>query len=222
ERISEAVFGTSQCQSLMLLASLALLALVAFNTLFELFGGLRLFRLAGGMQFIQSAIFAGLGVTLVLFWEASARSLVIAFGGAGGRGQLSRRPRAAAAAVGDRCLAAQRSPAPFESRLGSRPAAGRAQPDQLRAQAVGAGADDRLHFPGARGADPVRSGFPGQVFRRACGLVAHGALPGVGRDVGRGDELSVVCRTPRPEQPTLGRRLGRQHYPQCAAGAAVW
>ncbi len=82
ERISEAVFGTPHCQSLMLWASLSLLALVAFNTLFELFGGLRLFRLAGGMQFIQSMLFAGLGVTLALFWEPTARSLVVAFGGA--------------------------------------------------------------------------------------------------------------------------------------------
>src|SRR5262249_7507953 len=82
ESLSDVVFGTSHCQSLMLLAAMSLLALMAFNTVFELFGGLRLFRLAGGMQFIQSALFATLGVLLVLFWEASARSLVIAFGAA--------------------------------------------------------------------------------------------------------------------------------------------
>jgi O-antigen/teichoic acid export membrane protein len=82
ESISETVFGTPHCQSLMLWAALALFGLVAFNTLFELFGGLRLFRLAGGMQFVQSMLFAGLGVTLALCWEPTARSLVVAFGGA--------------------------------------------------------------------------------------------------------------------------------------------
>ena len=79
---SQAIFGSPQCESLVLLAAAALVALVAFNTLFELFGGLRLFRLAAGMQFFHSLLFAGLGITLALLWKPTALSLVAAFGGA--------------------------------------------------------------------------------------------------------------------------------------------
>jgi O-antigen/teichoic acid export membrane protein len=79
---SQAIFGSPQCESLVLLTAASLVALVAFNTLFELFGGLRLFRLAAGMQFFHSLLFAGLGVALVLVWEPTALSIVAAFGGA--------------------------------------------------------------------------------------------------------------------------------------------
>jgi O-antigen/teichoic acid export membrane protein len=77
---SQAIFGSPDCESLVLLAAAALVAIVAFNTLFELFGGLRLFRLAAGMQFFHSLLFAVLGVGLALLWQPTALSLVAAFG----------------------------------------------------------------------------------------------------------------------------------------------
>src|SRR5262249_949337 len=82
EWFSRAIFGSGGSPSLVTLAALALVALVGFNTWFELFGGLRLFRLAAAMQFFQSLLFAGLGVALALTWQPTALSLVAAFGGA--------------------------------------------------------------------------------------------------------------------------------------------
>jgi O-antigen/teichoic acid export membrane protein len=93
EWFAQTVFGSSELATLLVLAATALVALVGFNTLFELFGGLRLFRWAAGMQFFHSLSFATLGVALALLWEPTARSLVVAFGGACGLCFLAAIPR---------------------------------------------------------------------------------------------------------------------------------
>ncbi len=53
----------------MSLIALCLLLLIFYNFLFELFGGLRMFRLVSTLQFCHSLLFASLGVGLVLFWR---------------------------------------------------------------------------------------------------------------------------------------------------------
>jgi PST family polysaccharide transporter len=79
---SQFIFGQSESQHLVVLLAAGLLALIGFNFLYELFGGLRMFRLVAALQFWQSLLFAVGGVALVLLWKPTADSLVMAFGAA--------------------------------------------------------------------------------------------------------------------------------------------
>jgi len=79
---AEAIFAHPHGQGLLLATAAALIVVIAFNALFELFGGLRWFRVAVAMQFFHSLIFAALGIVLAFLWEPTALSLVVAFGGA--------------------------------------------------------------------------------------------------------------------------------------------
>ena len=76
---SRLIFGSDGQQHLVGWISLTLLVLIAFNYASELFGGLRIFRLVSIMQFVQSALFFGLGTLLILAWQPTAQSVVMAF-----------------------------------------------------------------------------------------------------------------------------------------------
>lgn len=82
EEFSQLVFGRSDRGDLVLLAAGSLLALVAFNLLNEVFGGLRVFRFASAMQFAHSLAFAVLGIVLILAWRPDVSSVLWAFCGA--------------------------------------------------------------------------------------------------------------------------------------------
>ena len=79
---SRFIFASPEYEGVVVLIALSLLAVIGFNFVFEIFGGLRLFRRVAAMQFFHSAWFAVLSVGLVLAWQSTATSLVIAFGAA--------------------------------------------------------------------------------------------------------------------------------------------
>lgn len=62
------------------LLAIALLGVIAFNVLAELFVALRQIRVVSAMQLANSIAFAGLGLALIRFWEASAQSVILAYG----------------------------------------------------------------------------------------------------------------------------------------------
>ncbi len=76
---SELIFGRRGEERLIGWISLAVLVLIAFNYMYELFGGLRIFRLVSILQFVQSLAFFGLGTLLILWWQPTAQSVVLAF-----------------------------------------------------------------------------------------------------------------------------------------------
>ncbi len=59
----------------------SLVAVIAYNLLVELFTALRNIRYASVMQFVNSVAFAALGIGLLLGWQRSADSVVVAYGG---------------------------------------------------------------------------------------------------------------------------------------------
>lgn len=79
---SSLVFGRGDRVELVLLLTGALLATIAYNVVVELLISLRLQRLASSLEFINSLAFAGLGVGLLWCWQASAASVIAAYGGA--------------------------------------------------------------------------------------------------------------------------------------------
>ncbi len=62
--------------------ALALGAWIAHSVLGALFNALRMARVVSAMQFFNGLAFAVLGVALLLVWEASAASVIVAFGAA--------------------------------------------------------------------------------------------------------------------------------------------
>jgi len=79
---SRLIFGTDQATGLVLLLAASLLGVIAFHFLFDLFAALRNIRAVAGLQLLSTVLFAALGVGLLTFWDCSASSVVIAYGGA--------------------------------------------------------------------------------------------------------------------------------------------
>lgn len=75
---SRLIFGTPEYRQLVGLLAVSLLAMIAMNYFIDLFNALRNARLIAGLQLLHSLAFAGLGVALVLAWQATASSVVIA------------------------------------------------------------------------------------------------------------------------------------------------
>ena len=80
--VSLAVFGTAQHRDLVVLLAAALVAVISFNFMTELFTALRNARLVAALLFLNSVTFAALGVGLLLWWRNTAASVVVAYGGA--------------------------------------------------------------------------------------------------------------------------------------------
>ncbi len=55
--------------------------MIAYNFLIELFTALRNIRLVSVMQLVNSVAFAVLGVGLLLGWQCTAESVLLAYGG---------------------------------------------------------------------------------------------------------------------------------------------
>lgn len=79
---SELIFGTPQQAHLVTLLAVALAAMLAYHFLIELFTALRNVRLVSAMHMVNSLSFAALGVGLLLGWQCTAGSVVVAYGGA--------------------------------------------------------------------------------------------------------------------------------------------
>ncbi|MBN2023770.1 MAG: lipopolysaccharide biosynthesis protein [Pirellulales bacterium] len=76
------VFGTAAGADLMGLMALMLAIIVSTHFMIELLTALRNVRFLAVIQFVNSVAFAALGAVLLLGWSCSARSVVLAYGGA--------------------------------------------------------------------------------------------------------------------------------------------
>ena len=77
---SQLLYGDDSSLSLLGLVVFALPAVILFNSINELFGGLRMYRVVTVLQFMQSMLFAGLALSLAGGWHAGADSVVAGFG----------------------------------------------------------------------------------------------------------------------------------------------
>ncbi|MHC4404352.1 MAG: lipopolysaccharide biosynthesis protein [Planctomycetota bacterium] len=78
---SELVFGRPDRTELVAALAGGLLAAVAFHYFLDLSSAFRNARLIAGLHLVNSAAFAALGILLLAFWQCSALSVVIAYGG---------------------------------------------------------------------------------------------------------------------------------------------
>lgn len=79
--LSLLVFGSEDQSDMIAVAAGCLMAVVAYNLLAELFTALRNIRLVSIMQLVNSVAFAVLSVGLLLFWQCSATSVLVSYGG---------------------------------------------------------------------------------------------------------------------------------------------
>ncbi|HLA83928.1 MAG TPA: lipopolysaccharide biosynthesis protein [Thermoguttaceae bacterium] len=77
---SHLLYGHGDNLSLIGLVVFALPAVILFNSINELFGGLRMYRVVAFLQFMQSMLFAALALSLAGGWQAGAGSVTAAFG----------------------------------------------------------------------------------------------------------------------------------------------
>ncbi len=73
------VFGSDDQANTIALAAGCLITVIAYNFLVELFTALRNIRLVSATQLVNSVTFAALGVTLLLAWECTATSVLVAY-----------------------------------------------------------------------------------------------------------------------------------------------
>ncbi|MFH1919512.1 MAG: lipopolysaccharide biosynthesis protein [Planctomycetota bacterium] len=79
---SQLIFGTPDRTDLVAVLAGSLIGMIAMNYFIDLFSALRNVRLIAGLQLVNSLAFATLGIALVLGWQCTAVSVVIAYGGA--------------------------------------------------------------------------------------------------------------------------------------------
>jgi len=76
---SQLVFGTPERADLVAVLAVALLATIAMHYFVDLFSALRNVRLLSGLYLANSLIFAALGIGLLLGWQCTALSVVVAY-----------------------------------------------------------------------------------------------------------------------------------------------
>jgi PST family polysaccharide transporter len=79
---SELILGRPQQTTLVKIIAISLLAVILHHFLEALFAALRKFRIVSTMQFCQSFAFAAISLSLLMWWQTSAASIVIAYGAA--------------------------------------------------------------------------------------------------------------------------------------------
>ena len=77
---SQLIFGTPDRTELVVALAASLLAVIAMHYFIDLFNALRNVRLIAALQFFNSLAFAALAVCLLLGWQCSTSSVVIAYG----------------------------------------------------------------------------------------------------------------------------------------------
>ncbi len=77
---SRLVFGTPECTHLVAALAASLLGMVALNYFIDLFAALRNVRLMAGLHLLHSLGFAAFGIGLLVAWQCTALSVVIAYG----------------------------------------------------------------------------------------------------------------------------------------------
>ncbi len=82
--VSQWVFNTPEEPGLALMLAPALVTVVAFNYFVDLFTALRHARALAMLQAASGLLFAALGIGLLVFWQASAKSVIAAYAAANG------------------------------------------------------------------------------------------------------------------------------------------
>jgi len=77
---SQLIFGTPDRTELVAVLAASLLAVIAVNFFIDLFSALRNVRLIAGLQLVNGLAFALLGIVLLVSWQCTAVSVVIAYG----------------------------------------------------------------------------------------------------------------------------------------------
>ncbi len=80
--VARLIFGSSAHQQLVGLLAGSLLAVIAYNYLISLLTALRTVRLVALLETVNSAAFALAGGLLICYWQPSAGSAIVAYGGA--------------------------------------------------------------------------------------------------------------------------------------------
>jgi len=81
-QVSWFVFSDQAHAELVVLLAASLLAVIAFNFLFELLTALRRTRIASGMQLVNSLSFALIGLGLLYWWGSAVASVIVAYAAA--------------------------------------------------------------------------------------------------------------------------------------------
>jgi O-antigen/teichoic acid export membrane protein len=79
EDVSRLVFGQAGLDSLVVLLAVCLGVVIAQNYISSLFASLRMYRIVSGQQLATTLLFAVFCIGLLIAWEASARSVIIAY-----------------------------------------------------------------------------------------------------------------------------------------------
>ena len=74
------LFRDSSLGSIIPLVALTLAMVVGFNYFIELFIAMRQMRMVSALQFINSVLFAVIGIGLLMAYEVSARSVILSYG----------------------------------------------------------------------------------------------------------------------------------------------
>jgi O-antigen/teichoic acid export membrane protein len=81
EFVSNQVFGHSGRVDEIVILVACLAAVIAYNYLTEMLTALRMVRVSSIVQFVNTAVFAALSITLLAFWRADAMAIIVAYGG---------------------------------------------------------------------------------------------------------------------------------------------
>jgi polysaccharide transporter, PST family len=81
-QFSRLIFGSDERCGLTALLAVALAAVIGQNFFVDLFNGLRLQRVASGVQVVATVLFAVMAVLLLTCWQMSTESLIIAYAAA--------------------------------------------------------------------------------------------------------------------------------------------
>ncbi|MFI4875740.1 MAG: lipopolysaccharide biosynthesis protein [Blastopirellula sp. JB062] len=77
---AQMLFNESTSYDTIVAAAITLAAVVGFNYLIELFIGMRQMRVVSILQFVNSLIFAVVGLGLILFWQPTSMAVILSYG----------------------------------------------------------------------------------------------------------------------------------------------
>ncbi|UUO07995.1 lipopolysaccharide biosynthesis protein [Blastopirellula sp. J2-11] len=77
---AQMLFNETTSYNTIVAAAITLAAVVGFNYLIELFIGMRQMRVVSILQFVNSLIFAVVGLGLIQFWEATSMAVILSYG----------------------------------------------------------------------------------------------------------------------------------------------
>lgn len=74
------LFNETTSYNTIVVAAITLATVVGFNYLIELFIGMRQMRVVSVLQFVNSLVFAAVGLGLIQFWDATSMAVILSYG----------------------------------------------------------------------------------------------------------------------------------------------